>query len=186
MQAQRLSARIGAILSLLGGALIIYGVFFLPMVFGNASPCCVNIPFSEWTVANAFSLVGVRLLALPLLALLFVLGTKSKASFFQELSPKIVILRRIAAIAGLIIQAPVGFFMRTGQRYQMTIPQRVDIVAIRDALVRLAETEDKDGFLHPERLLVTMTRAEAESWKRRLMAMDRQQRLADREALLES
>ena len=84
------------------------------------------------------------------------------------------------------VMAPVGFFTRTGQRYQMTIPQRVDIVAIRDALVRLAETEDKDGFLHPERLLVTMTRGEAESWKRRLMAMDRQQRLADREALLES
>jgi len=76
--------------------------------------------------------------------------------------------------------------MRTGERYQMTVPQRLNLVAIRDALVRLAETEDKDGFLHPERLLVTLTREEANSWKRRLMAMDWQQRLADREALLES
>src|ERR1700687_509173 len=84
------------------------------------------------------------------------------------------------------IMAAAGFFMRTGERYQMTVPQRLNLVAIRDALVRLAETEDKDGFLHPERLLVTLTREEANSWKRRLMAMDWQQRLADREALLES
>lgn len=110
MRLQRLSTPLGAILSFLGGALIIYGVFFLPMVFGNASPCCVHIPFSEWTVANAFSLVGVVLLALPLLSVLFVLGT-SAASFFQELSPTIVTWRRIATIAGLIIQGPVGFFM---------------------------------------------------------------------------
>ena len=61
-------------------------------------------------MANSFSLVGVVLLALPLLAVLFVLGT-SAASFFQELSPGIVTWRRIAAIAGLIIQGLVGFFM---------------------------------------------------------------------------
>jgi hypothetical protein len=88
--------------------------------------------------------------------------------------------------AGLFsIMAPAGFFMRTGERYQMTVPQRVNLVAIRDALVRLAETEDKDGFLHPEKLLVTMTMKEAEGWKHRLMAMDWQQRLADRELLLD-
>jgi hypothetical protein len=84
------------------------------------------------------------------------------------------------------IMAAAGFFMRTGERYQMTVPQRVNLVAIRDALVRLAETEDKDGFLHPEKLMVTMTWKEAESWKHRLMAIDRQQRLADRAVLLES
>jgi hypothetical protein len=83
------------------------------------------------------------------------------------------------------VMAAAGFFIRTGERYQMTIPQRVNLVAIRDALLRLAETEDKDGFVHPERLLVTITRKEAESWKHRLMAMDWQQRLADREVLLD-
>jgi hypothetical protein len=82
--------------------------------------------------------------------------------------------------------APAGFFTRTGERYQMTIPHRIDILEIRDALVRLAETESKDRFLHPERLLVTMTRGEAENWKHRLIAMNQQQRLADREALLAS
>jgi hypothetical protein len=84
------------------------------------------------------------------------------------------------------VMAEAGFFLRTGERYQMMIPQRVKLVAIRDALVRLAKTEDNESFLHPERLLVTMKREEAENWKRRLLAMDRQQRLADRECLIES
>jgi hypothetical protein len=108
MQSQRLSALIGAVLSILGGFLVIYGVFFLPMVFGNGGGSLE--PTSEWTVANAYSLVGVVLLALPLLSVLFVLGT-SAASFFQELSPKIVTWRRRAAIAALIIQCVPGFFM---------------------------------------------------------------------------
>jgi hypothetical protein len=108
MQAQRQSARIGAIFSILGGALVIFGVFFLPMVFGHGGGSLE--PTSEWTVANAYSLAGVVLLALPLLAVLFVLGT-SAASFFQELSPKIVTWRRRASIAGLIIQGVLGFFM---------------------------------------------------------------------------
>jgi len=108
MQAQRLSARIGAILSILGGALVIYGVLFLPMVFGNGGGSLE--PTSEWTVANAYSLAGVVLLALPLLSVLFVLGT-SAASFFQELSPKIVTWRHRVSIAGLIIQGVPGFFM---------------------------------------------------------------------------
>ena len=108
MQSQRLSARFGAILSLLGCALVIFGVFFLPMVFGHGGGSLE--PTSEWTVAIAFSLAGVVLLALPLLSVLFVLGT-SAASFFQELSPKIVTWRRRASIAGLSIQDVLGFFM---------------------------------------------------------------------------
>jgi hypothetical protein len=39
------------------------------------------------------------------------------------------------------IMAAAGFFVRTGERYQMTVPLRVNMVGIRDALVRLAETE---------------------------------------------
>ena len=108
MQSQRLSARLGAILRLLGGALVIFGVFFLPMVFGHGGGSLE--PTSEWTVANAYSLAGVVLLALPLLSVLFVLGT-SAASFFQELSPKIVTWRRRASLAGLIIQGVLGSFM---------------------------------------------------------------------------
>jgi hypothetical protein len=118
MPSQRLSARFGAILSLLGGALVLYGVFFLPMVFGHGGGG--NEPTSEWTVANAFSPVGVVLLALPLLAVLFILWT-SATSLFQALSPKIVTWRRRAALAGLVIQGVLGFFMAVlytfGARY---------------------------------------------------------------------
>src|SRR5690349_7572930 len=108
MQSQRLSIRLGAILSLLGGMLVVYGVLFLPMVFGHGGGSLE--PASEWTVANAYSMVGVVILALPMLAVLFVLGT-SAASFFQALSPTIVTWRRRASLPGLVIQSGLGFFM---------------------------------------------------------------------------
>jgi hypothetical protein len=106
MPSQRLAARIGAILSLLGGALVIYGVFFLPMVFGYGAGSAT--PHSEWDIGNDSSLVGVVLLTLSLLSVLFVLGT-SAASFFRNLLPGMITWRRIAALAGLIIQGPVGY-----------------------------------------------------------------------------
>jgi hypothetical protein len=69
---------------------------------------------SEWVVADFFFRYvwppAAVLLALPLLVVLFVLGT-SVASLFRELSPKLVIWRRIAALAGLVIQGVLGFFM---------------------------------------------------------------------------
>jgi hypothetical protein len=61
-----------------------------------------------------------------------------------------------------------GFFSKAGDRYQMTVPAGVDLPAIRDALLRLAETEDEQGFLHPEKFVVTMTKIEAENWKNKL------------------
>ncbi len=109
MQSQRSSTRIGAIFSLLGSVLVIYGVFFLPMVFGNGGGSFT--PTSEWTVANTGAPavpVGLVFLALLLLSVLFILVT-SAVSFFRRLSLRIVTWRRIAAIAGLIIQGPVGF-----------------------------------------------------------------------------
>lgn len=110
MQSQRSSARIGTILSLLGDTLIIYSVFFLPMVLGNGGGSFT--PTSEWTVVNFYffymSKLTAVILALLLLSVLFVLVT-SVASFFRKLTPGIVTWRRIAAITGLIIQGPVGF-----------------------------------------------------------------------------
>ena len=101
MQSQRLSARLGAILSLLGGALVIYGMFFLPMFFGNGVSSN-DVPEFEFVLP--FSVI----LVLPLLSVLFVLGT-SAASFFRRLSPGMVTWRRIIGIVGLIIQGPLGF-----------------------------------------------------------------------------
>lgn len=109
MQSQRSSSRIGTILSLLGGNLVIYAVFFLPMVFGNGGGSFT--PTSEWTVANTGAPavpIGLVFLALLLLSVLFVIVT-SVASFFQRLTPRIVTWRHFAAITGLIIQGPVCF-----------------------------------------------------------------------------
>ena len=109
MQSQRSSSLLGAILSLLGGALVIYGVFFLPIFIGNGG-CCADAQVSEWQFMN-FNSAGLPvdvLVALPLLSVLLILVT-SAVSFFRELSPGMVALRRIAAIVGLIIQGPVGF-----------------------------------------------------------------------------
>jgi hypothetical protein len=106
MPSQRSSTRLGAILSLLGGALVIYGVFFLPIVYGNGGGNG-SIPVSEWTVAGFLGPTGMVLLALPLLSVLFVLAT-SAASLFGELSTRMVAWRRITALAGLFIQGSVG------------------------------------------------------------------------------
>ena len=103
------SSRIGTILSLLGGTLLIYSVFFLPMVFGNGGGSFT--PTSEWTVANTGAPtvpIGLVFLALLLLSVLFILVT-SVVSLFQKLTPGIVTWRHFAAITGLIIQGPVGF-----------------------------------------------------------------------------
>ena len=111
MQSQRSSSLLGAILSLLGGALVIYGVFFLPMVYEVSEWLVVDRFFHADGLVSAWQVAAV-LLALPLLAVLvlFVLVT-SAVSFFRELSPKIVTWRRRAAIAALAIQGVLGFFM---------------------------------------------------------------------------
>ena len=112
MKRQRSLARVDTILSLLGSALVIYGVFFLPMAIGNGGGSFT--PTSEWTVANFFFhyMCGpaIVIMALPLLSVLFVLGT-SAASLFRELSPGMVTWRRRAALAGLVIQGVLGLFM---------------------------------------------------------------------------
>jgi hypothetical protein len=116
MQSPRLTSRIGAILSLLGGILVIYGVFSLPMSFGNGVSR-TDVPnfeldfyfHSNWVpLAVAFGVV----LTLPLLCVLFVLGT-SAVSFFRELSPRMVTWRRMATIGGLLIQGLGGFVAAT-------------------------------------------------------------------------
>jgi hypothetical protein len=109
MHSQQTSSRNGPIFSLVGSVLVIYGVFFLPMVFGNGGGSFT--PTSEWTVANTGAPavpIGLVFLALLLLSVLFVSVT-SVASFFLRLTPAIVTWRRIAAITGLVIQGPVGF-----------------------------------------------------------------------------
>ncbi len=105
-------ARVSVILGLLGSALVLYGVFFLPMLIvsgGIGNPDNIPYPDTEWSVivhmffgSHLFLLDAIAMLfALPLLSALLILGTSIS---FRALSPEMVKWRRIAAIEGLIIQ----------------------------------------------------------------------------------
>ena len=77
-----------------------------------------------------------------------------------------------------------GFFQLTGYRYQMTIPHRLTESEVKKAALAVARTED-DDWLHPEKLITTMSLSEAKAWQVRLRAMDEAHRIADRKLLLE-
>jgi hypothetical protein len=78
-----------------------------------------------------------------------------------------------------------GFFVLTGHRYQMVIPARLTLGSVKKAVLRLAQTEDEECFLHPEYIVTTMPFAEANAWQRRLRRMDEAHRQADRQVLLD-
>jgi len=114
MQLQIPLIRARVIFSLLGGLLVLIGIFFFPMLIisgGIGNPNNIHYPTSEWSAVASLFLkshaVGLEMIAvlfaLPLLSVLFVLST-STATFFRELSPEIIIWRRITAIGGLIVQ----------------------------------------------------------------------------------
>ena len=84
-----------------------------------------------------------------------------------------------------VTMADVGFFSKTGDRYQMTIPKSLRIRTIRESLLRLAATEDQECYLPPEWLVATMTNKAASDWEHRLKTIGSMQRVADRNALLE-
>ena len=54
----------------------------------------------------------------------------------------------------------------------------------KKAALAVARTED-DDWLHPEKLITTMSLSEAKVWQVRLRAMDEAHRIADRKLLLE-
>jgi len=82
------------------------------------------------------------------------------------------------------MMAHLGFFVLTGERYQMVLPQQLNSETVRAAALKIVETEDTDFVLHPENLVATMPLETAEVWQRRLQEMDEFQRLADRKLLL--
>ena len=79
-----------------------------------------------------------------------------------------------------------GFFVLTGQRYQMVVPTRLTLVKVMKAALRLAKTEDEEYFLHPENIITTMPYSEAKAWQNRLRGMDEVHRQADRLLLLDA
>jgi hypothetical protein len=82
-----------------------------------------------------------------------------------------------------MLMAEMGFFTLTGDRYQMTLPINLDMIALKKAHLKLAETDDED-WIHPERLVVAMPNSRAQMYQRLLRDMSQPQRLADRRALL--
>jgi hypothetical protein len=77
-----------------------------------------------------------------------------------------------------------GFFVLTGERYQMVIPPRLNMDRVKMAALKLAETEDEEYFLHPEYLVASLPYWQAKEWQARLRQMDEDHRCADRDVLL--
>ena len=49
------------------------------------------------------------------------------------------------------LMVQMGFFVLTGNRYQMVLPQNLDVERVKQAHLTLAETEDED-WIHRDRL----------------------------------
>jgi hypothetical protein len=85
-----------------------------------------------------------------------------------------------------VMMVEMGLFALTGQRYQMVIPAHLDMKRVKSAALKLAQTEDDEYYLHPERLVATMPYTQAKEWQARLRLMDENQRCADRILLLDT
>lgn len=83
------------------------------------------------------------------------------------------------------VMVEMGFFVLTGERYQMVIPPQLDLSRVKKAALKLAQTEDADYVIHPELIVRAMPFREAKAWQRRLGEMDERQRLCDRRLLIE-
>ena len=80
-----------------------------------------------------------------------------------------------------VMLAEMGYFIRTGKRYQMVVPTRLNMERVKKAALK---TEDENCYLHPENLVATMPYVETKAWQRRLREMDEASRIADRLFLL--
>jgi hypothetical protein len=63
------------------------------------------------------------------------------------------------------IMAEMGFFNWTGHHYHMVVPPRLSMQTVKDAVLRLAATEDAECSLHPEHLVKGMSLLEAAGWQ---------------------
>lgn len=61
-----------------------------------------------------------------------------------------------------------GFFIRIGEHYRMAIPHGLNMDTVKACAVKLAKTEDAQCWLHPERLLTTITKEKASREQSRL------------------
>jgi hypothetical protein len=104
--------------------------------------------------------------------------------FFKDITTFTLDLENSEWAEMFVIMAAAGFL--TGNRYQMTVPKKLEISAIREALLQLAATEDKDHYLHPEEFVHVIIYSDAMKWRTRLSSINWQQRVTDRAILLGS
>ncbi|MGY3275083.1 hypothetical protein [Bradyrhizobium sp. S3.7.6] len=63
------------------------------------------------------------------------------------------------------VMAEIGFFSKTDDRYQMTVPKNITYERIKAALQRLVLTQDEDDLLHPEDLVHCLAKADVQNWQ---------------------
>ena len=85
----------------------------------------------------------------------------------------------------LAMMIEMGFFVRTGQHYQMAIPVDLNMKKIKMAALKFVQTADKES-LHPEHLVATIPYAEAKAWQRRQCKLDEDRFCAFLQSLNES
>jgi hypothetical protein len=83
----------------------------------------------------------------------------------------------------MAIMTELGFYTRFENRYQLTIPRKVDIDSIKQAVNALIETEDSYDTVNAKNLFATRPLSEALAWQE-LASMDQEKRLLRRKALL--
>lgn len=83
-----------------------------------------------------------------------------------------------------VMMVEMGFFVLTGDRYQMVIPKQINLDQVKRAALKLARTEDDESLLHPEYIVATMPCAEAKEWQTHLRKMGEDRRCTDRLLLL--
>ena len=105
---------------------------------------------------------------------------KNLASFAIQLNGE-----QVDLVDMFVMMADMGFFVLTGQRYQMAIPAQLNMDVVKSAALKFAQTADPEYYLHPEYLVATMPYVEAKAWQGRLRTMDSAHRCADRLLLLE-
>jgi hypothetical protein len=71
---------------------------------------------------------------------------------------------------GFFVFAQLGFFVLTGNRYQMSIPQNISPKDAAAAIERLLSTEDGEFVRHHENIIKCMTRSDAAECQRQLRA----------------
>jgi hypothetical protein len=70
-----------------------------------------------------------------------------------------------------VMMSAMGFFVRSGQSYQMAIPTDLSLAKVKAAALNYAQTEDAEYSLHPELLVSSMPLAEALQCQMRQLAI---------------